>query len=73
MQTSSEICCKECHSTNTTRSTRKTFFERVILLRLGLHPWKCLTCKHRFFTRDRGPKKQGNSDSPAATERILPG
>jgi len=70
MQTQSEIRCRECHSTNTTRSTRKTFFERVIPLRLGVHPWKCLTCKHRFFTRDRGPKKQSNPEMPIGAETI---
>jgi DNA-directed RNA polymerase subunit RPC12/RpoP len=73
MQTRSEIRCKECHSTNTTRSTRKTFFERVILLRLGLHPWKCLTCKNRFFTRDRGPKKQSDQDLHSRAGTILRG
>jgi hypothetical protein len=66
MQTILEIHCKQCQSSNTTRSTRKTFFERVILLRLGLHPWKCLTCKHRFFTRVRGSRKQ---DARASAER----
>lgn len=58
MQIMTEITCKECHSTNTTRTTRKTFFQRVILKGLGLHPWKCLTCKHRFLSRNRGFKKQ---------------
>jgi hypothetical protein len=52
------ITCKDCHSTNTARSTRKTFLERVILKGLGFHPWKCLTCKHRFYTRQRGRRKQ---------------
>ena len=73
MQTRSEIRCKECHSTNTARSTRKTFFERAILRRLGLHPWKCLTCKCRFFTRNRGPKKLNSHDIHPGAGTVLHG
>jgi len=47
------------------RATRKNFFQRVILLRLGLHPWKCLDCAYRFLTKDRGPgKKRRSGDRP---------
>jgi hypothetical protein len=47
------------------RATRKNFFQRVILLRLGLHPWRCLDCTYRFLSKDRGPgKKRQNGDGP---------
>ena len=48
------VFCKQCHSSNAVRSARKTFLEREVLLRVGLYPWRCLTCKRRFFSRDRG-------------------
>lgn len=72
MQASSTVLCKNCHSLNTARSTRKTFFERVILLNLGLHPWRCMVCKHRFLSRNRGLRKK-QVDIKHRAGQVLPG
>jgi hypothetical protein len=61
----SQICCKRCYSLRTVRTTRKNFFQKVILLRLGLHPWKCLDCSLRFLSKDRGPGKRRKSSDQA--------
>jgi hypothetical protein len=59
----SEVICKRCDSSHTTRATRKNFFQQVILLRLGLHPWRCTACKSYFLSRNRGPRKQSHRDN----------
>jgi hypothetical protein len=53
-RTSDTPSCKQCHSYNTMRGTRKTFMERVVLPRIGLYPWRCMVCKCRFLWRSRG-------------------
>ncbi len=58
----SQVYCKRCKSSHTMRATRKNFFQRVILFRLGLHPWKCIDCAYRFLSRDRGPRKESRPD-----------
>jgi len=51
-----QIICRRCGSLQTVRMPRKNIFEKTIL-HLGLHPWKCITCSHVFFSRDRGPRR----------------
>ena len=44
----SEFCCSKCGSTSFRRSHRRDLFERAQMV-LGLYPFRCLDCKHRFW------------------------
>jgi len=50
----SSVVCPECAGYHTARSHRRTFFQKVILFRLGYYPWKCIDCSSRFFSKERG-------------------
>jgi ribosomal protein L37AE/L43A len=60
-RTIDQVICTRCHSTHTIRVARRNFFQREILLRLGLHPWKCVDCASRFLSTNRGPRKKDRS------------
>jgi hypothetical protein len=40
--------CPECESTIVSRSVRHGFLEKI-LKSFGILPWRCLSCRHRFF------------------------
>ena len=50
----SSVACPRCRSYHTTRAHRRSFFQKIVLFRLGYFPWKCIDCAHRFLSKDRG-------------------
>ena len=50
----SAVACPQCHGYHTTRAHRRTFLQKVVFVRLGYYPWKCVDCSHRFLSNDRG-------------------
>jgi hypothetical protein len=58
---SGQVICKRCSSINAIRLPRANFFQKTILFRLGLHPWKCVDCSHQFFSNNRGPRRKTHS------------
>jgi len=43
--------CPECHSEQIRRSKRRGIIERDLLSVVGIKPFRCVDCYHRFFRR----------------------
>lgn len=45
--------CSKCSSERVRRVERKGILERRILKLLGYYPWRCATCRTKFFLKRR--------------------
>ena len=43
--------CPECGATSVARSHRRGSFESVVLTALSIYPFRCRSCRARFFRR----------------------
>ena len=64
----SESVCPKCSSRRIRRSKRKGFWERVILDRAGVRPYRCEACDERFLRYRAEPDHKHSSD--AATSML---
>jgi len=48
--------CPECGSTEISRSRRRGLLEHYVLRVLQIHPYRCLSCSHRFVLKGPEPK-----------------
>ena len=65
----SESICPKCSSRRIRRSKRKGFWERVILDRAGVRPYRCEECDERFL-RYRGAEAAHKHSSGAAASTL---
>jgi hypothetical protein len=54
--TSSLKPCRYCSGKELRRVSRRGYFQRVFLPKLGIFPWECVLCRHKYFLRDDGHK-----------------
>ena len=59
--------CKACNFNLTYRRARKTFFERVVMFKLGQHPWQCSLCRASFWSKERGYKSSSRRSHETPT------
>jgi DNA-directed RNA polymerase subunit RPC12/RpoP len=63
--------CPRCSSRKIRRSKRKGFWERVILDRAGIRPYRCEECDERFLrSRSRDHDSNDCNGQAAFTPRI---
>jgi predicted RNA-binding Zn-ribbon protein involved in translation (DUF1610 family) len=56
-----KLACPECGSTEIARSRRRGLVEHYFLRVLHIHPYRCMSCNHRFVlkgTSFKGSLKQ---------------
>ena len=47
----SKPVCTICGRHETRRVSRKGFWQRVVLYKLGYLPWECVFCRETFFRK----------------------
>jgi DNA-directed RNA polymerase subunit RPC12/RpoP len=48
--------CPECGSIEVSRSRLRGVLEHYVLRALQIHPYRCMTCEHRFVLKGPPPK-----------------
>jgi ribosomal protein L37AE/L43A len=58
MSAKPEVVCPKCKASVAMRISRTGFWERKVLGRLGIYPWKCGACGVKFRRRKRGVRSR---------------
>ena len=64
--------CKKCCSELTNRIKRESFFQRVIMFKLGRFPWECSKCRVVFYSKERGVKKVRSNGAESSGRSVVP-
>lgn len=57
-----DVVCPTCSASVAVRINRNGFWQRQVLSRLGLYPWKCGACGSTFLYKRRGRNHHHSSE-----------